>query len=424
MILTLDVENNLSVNENQRIALVADSKGEHEEALIIFEKYKILPTVGIYGKNAAGKTNIIKAFKHVKDMIITSHNFNPTKPIPYYTPFKFSTEKDKPSKFEIMFVCNNKRYVYGFSHNSKKVLEEYLYIFNSSKASKIFERDEFNNYTFGNKFESMEYLKERTHDNKLFLSVASQWAANISEINDIFNYFENDILYYQKNCNDNSPGWFEDTTNLLVENEEARLFLKKLITYFDLEMTDITADKTTLEIESMPDNLKNFILNFPGSIIEEVKGESSSISSIYTIDQEKFILNLNEESNGIQKIYELFPFLFKSLTSKKILILDEIEMGLHPLLAKELIKLFQNKEINIYESQLLFTTHDTNILDLSLLRRDQIWFVAKSIEDRFATELYSLSDIKGVRTTDNIARDYLVGKYTNIPKIKSWRDNN
>lgn len=424
MILQLDMENNYSINNNQRVAFIADAKSEHEEALISFGKYKIVPALGIYGKNASGKTNVIKGFEHVRDMIIESHSFNPTRSIPFYTPFKFIEEKDRDSKFEIMFVSNEKRYIYGFSHNSKRVSEEYLYIFKTVKPTKIFERKE-KEYSFGNEYEELEYLKERTHDNKLFLSVASQWAANVVEINDIYSYFENDIICCKNSCNELSPEFFNKTTDLLVENEEARNFLKKIIKYFDLEMTEIRADKTLLELDKIPPEVAEILKKIRNP--QENSGEQevlfgSRIMSTYSIDGIEYQLNIQEESNGIQKLYDLFSILFTSLTSKKFVIIDEIEMGLHPILSKELIRLFQDREINVHGSQLLFTTHDTNILDLSLLRRDQIWFTSKSLENRYSTEVYSLSDVNGVRMKDNISKDYLNGRYTEIPKIPQWRD--
>ncbi len=432
MILQFEVENNCSINEKQRLAFIADSKTEHEDSLINYEKYKILPTIGIYGKNASGKTNILKSFKHIRDMIRTSHDFNPAGPIPFYTPFKFTTEKNKPSNFEIIFICNEKRFAYGFSHNSNEILEEYLYIFNSSKPSKIFERkreEENDVYSFGSKYEGMEYLIERTHKNKLFLSVSSQWAAKIEEINDIFNYFENSILYYQKNCNEPSNEWRKKTTQLLIENKEARIFLKKLIKHFNLEMIDIKASNQTLNFENLPQDIQKLIEKLEGlnkgerETKEQTEIKAPKVSFVYNIDNIEYFLEFVEESNGIQKIYDIFSLLFESLTSKKVLIIDEIEMGLHPILAKELVRLFQDTKINIFGSQLLFTTHDINILDLSLLRRDQIWFVSKSIEQKYSTNLYSLGDINGVRITDNISRNYLLGKYSNTPEVQAWRDD-
>lgn len=421
MILQFDMENNRSIRSRKRLSFIADNKPEHKQSLITCDKYNILPVIGIYGKNAAGKTNILKAFKHIRDMIRFSHEFNPVMPIPFYEPFKFTNEINSPSIFEISFICKGKKYVYGFSHNSSEILEEYLYIFNSVKPTKIFERNFFNNsdnYSFGSKYENMEYLTERTHKNKLFLSVAAQWAAKIEEINDIFNYFENNILYYQKNWNEASPEFFEKTTQLLLENEEGKNVIKSLIKHFDLEFEDIKANRQVVELEKLPEEIQMILKNLnKAKETESSELTASQVSSMYNINNEEYFLGLKDESNGIQKLYDLFAILFESLTEQKVVIIDELEMGLHPILARELIRLFQDSTINKFHSQLLFTTHDTNILDLSLLRRDQLWFVSKEINSNYATDLYSLSDINGVRMNDNIARNYLLGKYSTIPEI-------
>lgn len=421
MLLQFDIENNRSIKNKKRLSFIADNKPEHKEALIKYDKHNILPVIGIYGKNAAGKTNILKSFKHIRNMIRFSHEFNPVMPIPFYEPFKFTNDIDIPSSFEVSFICKDKKYNYGFSHNSSEILEEYLYVFNSVKPTKIFERSFNNNndnFSFGNNYENMEYLTERTHKNKLFLSVAAQWAAKIEEINDIFNYFENSILYYQKNWNEPSNEFFEKTTQLLIENEEARDFIKNLIKHLDLEFENIKVNRQTVDIEKLPEEIQLLIKNL-NSNKENEKSEltASQISSLYNINEEEYSLNLKDESNGIQKLYDLFSILFESFTKQKIVIIDEIEMGLHPILAKELIRLFQDLTINKFHSQLLFTTHDTNILNTSLLRRDQFWFVSKDIKNNYATDLYSLSDINGVRINDNIARNYLLGKYSTIPEI-------
>ena len=409
MLLQYDIENNLSVKSRQRVAFIADNKKELVDSEIDVLGYKILPVIGLYGKNASGKTNLLKGLKHIYDMLILSHSFDPARPIPFYTPFAFTKEKNKESKFEINFIINEKRYIYGFSHDSLEIKEEYLYVFNSSKPSKIFDKDINTQeiYTFGQNYSGLKDYIGKTHKNKLFLSVVAQWAADQEEINDIYNFFRNGMVYYQKDCGIPSVEFENETTSLLVEDENARKFFKTLISYLDLEIEDIKPTKIPVDLSELPEELKRLI-------------KSKSIRTLYNINGINYDLDLEQESSGIQKIYKLFPLVYHGLNSKKIIVIDEIETGLHPLLIKEIIKLFQNKNINKYNSQLFFTTHNTNILDLELLRRDQIWFTERDQDNEYSTEVYSLADVKGARTSDNIEKEYLKGEYTKTPREILW----
>ena len=419
MLLQYDIENNLSVKSRQRVAFIADNKKELVDSEIDVLGYKILPVIGLYGKNASGKTNLLKGLKHIYDMVILSHSFDPARPIPFYTPFAFTKEKNKESKFEITFMINEKRYVYGFSHDSLEIKEEYLYVFNSSKPSKIFDKDINTQevYTFGQNYSGLKDYVGKTHKNKLFLSTAAQWAADQKEINDIYNFFRNGMVYYQKDCGIPSVEFENETTSLLIEDENARKFFKTLISYLDLEIEDIKPTKIPVDLNELPEEVKK--------IIEAARNgdknlEATSVKTLYNINGVNYDLDLKQESNGIQKIYQLFPLLYHGLNSKKIIVIDEIETGLHPLLIKGIIKLFQNKNINKHNSQLFFTTHITHILDLELLRRDQIWFTERELDNEYSTEVYSLADVKGVRTSDNIEKEYLKGEYVKTPREILW----
>lgn len=419
MLLQYDIENNLSVKNKQRIAFIADNKKELINSQIDILGYKVLPVIALYGKNASGKTNILKGLKHIYNMVIHSHGFDPVRPIPFYTPFAFTEEKNKDSKFEITFIVKNKRYIYGFSHDSVEIKEEYLYVFNSSKPTKIFDKNIDNEevYTFGQNYVALKDYIGKTHKNKLFLSTAAQWAADQEEINDIYDFFRNGMIYYQKDCNIPAVEFESETTSLLIENENARKFFKSLISYLDLEFEDIKPTKIPINLNDFPDEIKKII-----ELTKEAENnlEATNVKTFYNIGGKNYDLDLKQESNGIQKIYQLFPLLYHGLNNKKIIVIDEIETGLHPLLVKSIIKLFQNKEINKHNSQLFFTTHITNILDLELLRRDQIWFSEREAENGYSTETYSLADVKGTRLSDNIEKEYLKGDYVKVPKNLIW----
>ncbi len=286
-------------------------------------------------------------------MVILSHSFDPARLIPFYTPFAFTKEKNKESKFEITFMINEKRYIYGFSNDSLEIKEEYLYVFNSSKPSKIFDKDINTQevYTFGQNYSGLKDYVGKTHKNKLFLSTAAQWAADQEEINDIYNFFRNGMIYYQKDCSIPTVELKNETTSLLIEDENARKFFKNLISYLDLEIEDIKPTKIPVDLNELPEEVKKIIIEAARN--GEKSLEDTSVKTLYNINGVNYDLDLKQESNGIQKIYQLFPLLYHGLNSKKIIVIDEIETGLHPLLIEGIIKLFQNKNINIIHNYFL-----------------------------------------------------------------------
>ncbi|MGL5623401.1 AAA family ATPase, partial [Cetobacterium sp.] len=258
MIFQFEIVNFRSIRDRQILSFIAEKKKENVETLISFKKDKVLQTIALYGKNASGKTNVLKALQNLRKMIILSHKFDPASPIEFYDPFLFSDDKTLPTEFVITFEVNEKKYFYKISYNNKIILEESLFVYNSVKPSKIFERTG-KEYSLSNEYESIRDLIERTHDNKLFLSVISQWVADKKEINDIYNFFKNDIIYFQNNYNSPSQNYRKKTTKLLTSDPNAGLFLKKIINYFNLEMNDIKADSFSIAFEKIPSDLRTFL---------------------------------------------------------------------------------------------------------------------------------------------------------------------
>ena len=426
MILQYDVENNLSIRDRQRVVMMPSGKKEKIDSILEIDKYEALPVIAIYGKNASGKTNTIKSLEQIFKMVSISHNFDPVRPIDDYNPFIFINEeqKEKPTTYEIVFVVENKKYVYGFSYNSERILEEYLYVYNSKKASKIFDRnsEEEEEYSFGTNYVTLSDYIGKTHKNKLFLSIVAQWAADQKEINSIYDFFRNGMVSYPKDYRDSSINFGIETTMLLEKNPEAKDFLGKFIKYMELEMKDFKVTNLPVDLKDMPEQVKAFLEKIATVKNEEIK--ATNVKTIYEINDSIYELDLGTESNGIQKLYQIFPLIFYALTKKRIILIDEIETGLHPTLIKKIIQLFQNKEFNKFGSQLIFTTHLTSILDSTLLRRDQIWFTERNLENNYSTEIFPLSEIKGVRISDNLERDYLKGEYVNVPTLNATEEVN
>lgn len=419
MILEYTIKNNLSFKNEQKLSILPSKKTELIDSVITEGKYTALPLVAIYGENASGKTNTLKGLRHIYDMIVLSHGFDPVRPIPFYKPYLFGKNLSKESNFEITFIVNEKKYKYSFTHDDSKILKEILVVYRTSKATKIFERTygASNEYVFGIEYADLhEYIK-KTHDNKLFLSCVAQWAANIKEIADIYDFFRNGLIYYQKDCDKMTTDYIDKTTKLLIKNNEAKIFLKKLIKYLNLGFEEVIPSQFTQpldELKDMPNEIKEILKVLAADTNNGSVIEGTDVNMLYQVDGESYSLNLRNESNGIKKIYQLFPFIFEALIKKKIIVIDEIEIGIHPTLVKKLVKLFQTKEINKNGSQLIFTTHLTDLLDIKLLRRDEIYFTERNSKD-FSTKIFSLASITGTTKRENIKENYLAGKYTKVP---------
>lgn len=377
------------------------------------DKISVLRSAVIYGANGAGKTNIITAMGYVKFLVSNCINFQEGDSIPYF-PHKLAPS-NTPSMFEIQFIANKSRYAYGLEVTESNVTKEYLYHFPNGKQAKIFERED-EKYSFGEKYkkELVEIQASKTKINRLFISTAASWS-NLNEILEPFIYLK-DTIVVNENVRDSN--WKEYTIRKIEKNSDDKKMLLNLLKDMNigvneikakLEINEVTTDKLSTDI---PEPLRILLLN-KKQINSEVKFRYNGMDIDYS-----------EESMGIQKIFALGGPLIEILKEGKILIFDELETSLHPYMVTRIIELFNNPKINTKNAQLIFTTHDTNLLDLNQFRRDQIWFVEKNSAD-YDSDMYSLADLKNVRKDENIEKGYISGKYGAIPYlgnnlVKDW----
>lgn len=344
----------------------------------------------IYGANASGKTNFIKALDFFKFLIVTSKELSVGDKIRLF-PFKGNENKD--TEFKIIFKNNSIKYAYYLKINESRIVEENLYHYPSGKISKIFTRNynqENESYIFDY---GRSYIKELKGielvcpSNKIFLSVAASWK-EIDEIKNPFMFFSNVI---QSNMGLNEMGWFEKSAEILQRHNQDR---NKFI---DL-------------VKVILPGLKNIESNI----------ERKQVSLEY---ENGMVLDLAEESKGIKRIIEILGPILEILKNGQVLLFDEIESSFHPIIAKYIINLFLDKTQNKNEAQLIFTTHDVNLLDGDTLKKDLIWFTERCKENGYSTDLYPLSIIEGVRTGENIRKNYLKGKYSWIPLMDEFNMN-
>lgn len=415
MLVQFSVKNFMSFKDKVIFSMQAGNGKENEQNILKIDNIneKILKSAAIYGANASGKTNLIKAFSAAILMIRRSNNRQVGEKLLEMVPFLFDEEKTKePCEFEFIFITNGIKYVYGFSADKDRVYEEYLYQYLSAKPTKIFERENVNDYKFIQSDEGkLNNIKSQNTENKLFLSTATVW--NYSKTKEAFLWFAQNIDTYLGGVASNEKSidaYGKD------EKEELKKFTLKLLREADIFIKDF-------EVEIKEENLDNDVmLLINGKNIPAVatKKKNAKIKMIHEIKDDKgdiknYELNYTNESLGTQIIFSFAPILKNAFENGNVVIIDELERSLHPTLVEMIIRFFHKSEINKGNAQLIFSTHDTNLLSLDLFRRDQIWFAEKDIK-KGATDIYPLDDFS-VRKTENIQKGYLNGRYGAIPFV-------
>lgn len=402
MILEFSCANHKSIKEKIVFSTIATSDDTYEETLKVFSKYRVLRSAVIYGPNGSGKSNFLNALEFMRNLVCNSINHQPGQGI-FQAPHKLCDLKT-PSEYAIQFVKDGIRYAYGFSIVENLVKEEYLYYFPKGKQVKIFERDE-SGVKAGDRYKGvfdlgMSILK----DNRLFLSCAANFS-NIEEVERAFLFFQNDIVVYNPHVNN----WIEYSIQLMQKDEEVRQMFLEFLGELKTGIKDIKVKLEKIQVKpsdlpvDMPEPLKNVL----------TMQEANRIDAKIVYD--KFQTDLMvEESVGIKKLFEVICPIIDIIKNGKILICDEFEMGLHESIVHYIIQTFHKANQDKF-AQLIFTTHDTSLLDKDIFRRDQVWFT--ELNEERATELYSLVEIKNVRKTENLEKGYVSGKYGAIPML-------
>lgn len=410
MLIEFSVENFLSIKDRVTLSMVASKDTSHENNLIkdTDKGLNVLKTAAIYGANASGKTNVLKAISFFSSLIRNSHEMQQGKKFGLEN-FKLDRDyKSKPSSFDIIFKVDDVKYAYGFSVTDDKVIDEYLYYYPKGRQSIIFEREDTDQYKFTSDIEKQTQIKDKFHStNKLYISTASLWEYEKTQAP--FNWLKDklNIFIYHSELQD-------ITIELMKQNESINKRVKSLLKKAVKDIEDI---KIT-EIEIDPKD--NPILKY---LNEEARSQlftDRKLLSVNTFhkmnDSEDLVqFDLRDESDGTKKLFGLLGPWIEVLDKGETIVVDELDIRLHSHLTRFLVELFHNPEINKNNAQLIFSTHDTNLLDQDLFRRDQIWFTEKK-EDK-STDLYSLDDFP-VRKDAAIEKGYLQGKYGAIPYIK------
>ncbi|MEM6502672.1 MAG: ATP-binding protein [Cyanobacteria bacterium P01_C01_bin.89] len=418
MLIEFSVGNYKSFKQKVTFSMVAanlvskDKSTDEKNTFAVDEELKLLKSAAIYGANASGKSNLAKALEFAGWFMVNSSKDTQSTDAIRVEPFKLSTEtEEEPSFFEIIFVLEGRKYRYGFKVTTERVISEWLYHVPSEREAPLFKRN--SDSISATKVYGADGIQEKTRHNALFLSVSAQFNVHIAE---------KILRWMTENLNVSSglsdEGYKTYTFNCLMQGKNKNEILN-LIRKLDVGIDDVSVSQIDLTPDSFPENmpqgLKELIFKVSagkGNMVQ-TKHRKFGKEGKYFSD-EMFSLEV-QESEGTQKIFALAAPLVDTLKTGKTLIIDEFDTRLHPLISYEIVRLFNSSITNPSNAQLIFMTHDTNLLNNRMLRRDQIWFTEK---DRFgATDLYSLAEYKNVRNDRTYEKDYIKGRYGAIPYI-------
>ena len=360
----------------------------------------------IYGPNASGKSNLINSLGLLKRIIIRSYK-NQKGDRLIYEPFKLNPKSIKePTKFEVHFTKNKRRYSYSLEYNSKRIVKEELYIYPKNKGNYIFKRNNTSKFEFqkGDKKE-LDFISKRTLENVSFLSKIINENCKVGL--DAFNWFKDDLQIIGAV---DHPGLEEFTSKMLSKKLEKSKIMSALHAA-DLGIDEIKISKKTLKLgdlpKDFPDEIKSIIFRSKKEVeTKEITTKHKGISFNFE----------NEESEGTKKMYRLIGPIIDVLQRGRVLMIDELDTKLHHLLCKFIINLFHDKAQNKKEAQLIFATHNLQLLDQSIFRRDQIWFTEK--QEGGETGLYSILEYKP-RNDFKLIKGYLAGKFGALPFIQN-----
>ena len=430
MLLEFSVANFLSFQDKKTLSLIASSISDYKTTNVVeTERHKLLNGAIIYGANASGKSNLIRAMSTMSRMIARSFEQTSASKLDI-TPFLLSTKtENKPSHFEIVFLIDDVRYRYGFEVNNSAVLAEWLFETKKKTEKALFLREN-DGIEVLSSFKEAKDLEEKTRDNALFLNVIDQFNGETAK--KIIKWFKGFIAISGLSHEGHEMG-----TIKMLENDNNKSKLLNFYTNLDLGFDKLTIDKEVFDSKKIPSDMpeslvKLLVKDLEGAFRFKIKTLHKKFNEeLKEIGQVEFDMR-SQESAGTNKVFNISGALFSVLHNGGILVVDELDSTLHPLLTLAITRLFNSKEDNPKNAQLVFTTHDTNLFEYGLYRRDQIYFVEKNSYG--ASDLYSLveykeGDGKKIRKDRSFEDDYINGRYGAIPYIgnltklvSSWQE--
>ncbi len=419
MLLEFTVGNFLSFKEKNTLSLAATAVKEFADTNVINNgKNQLLKGAILYGANSSGKSNLIKAMSTMHRLVLQSFDQSSTSELGI-TPFLLSTETElKPSFFEAVFLIDEIRYRYGFEVDNISVKSEWLFESKKQTEKPLFIREN-DGIEVMKAYNEGKDLEEKTRDNALFLAVVDRFNGKIAK--SIINWFTNFVT-----ISGLSHERYTGVTFMLLEDEKTRPLLQAFFDNADLGFDAVAINKNEFDVSRLPKDM-------PESVMQEISKKLQGQTMVDAITVHKKYNSKNkpagtvefdmdsQESAGTNKVFNISGPVFDVLHDGGVLVVDELDASLHPLLTLAITRLFNSAEHNPKNAQLIFATHDTNLLTYGNYRRDQIYFVEKDAYG--ASCLYSLIEYKeegatkAVRKDRSFEKDYIQGRYGAIPFI-------
>lgn len=415
MLIEFRATNFRSIKETQTLSLVAGAAKEFmrentfESGLPGFPR--LLRSAVVYGANAAGKTNLLRALQFMQGLVLNSAAFQEGVRIAH-APFKLSkATTNQPSEFEVVFADDGVRYEYGFAVDAERIHKEWLIAYPLGRPQNWFERayhakkKEYE-WQFSTKLKgSPRVWRDATRSNALFLSTAIQ--LNSEQLRPVFQWFQKKLVLI-------GMGGSQFNLSLTLQLLEQPGGKQKLLQF--VHAADLGIDDLSLQKEPMTP-----VAVTEANLVREPSQASAVPMVIRITSFHKAIdtgapvpMDLGDESNGTRILFQSAGAWLNVLKNGEVLLYDELDTSLHPLMTRFLIRLFHSHASNPKNAQLIFTTHDTSLLDSDLFRRDQVWFVEK--DKKSASRVYPLSDFSP-RKDEALERGYLKGRYGALPFI-------
>lgn len=423
MLIEFQVENYLSFRDPVALSMLASNKiSEHkDENIIPHKRTPLLKTAVIYGANASGKSNLLNSLVFMRGFVINSSKEGQTGEPINIKPFKLDVASlEQPSRFEVVFLLDEVRYRYGFEATREMVVKEWLF-----KAPKIAEKALFlrdgEDIDVSQEFTEGKRLEENTRSNALFLSVVANLNGKLS--GQIIEWFRS--INFVHGLHERGHTLFSTS---MLKDVECQDRLMDFIRKADFGIKDILVTDKKIDVSKEYPHLTEIERQVLTSRYQIDKRTSlHSVHNRYKDDQIFDTVTMDfeeEESEGTRKFFALIGPVLDCLNKGSILVADEMESKMHPLLTRMIVRLFHSSKTNPKNAQLIFATHDTNLLQNINFRRDQIWFTEKTQQQ--ATDLYSLAEIKlakgAVRKDASYEKDYFRGRYGAVPYLGEFEE--
>ena len=412
MLVEFRVKNFRSMRDEQVLSLVASKDKTLGDTNVMSTGLKAAPgllrSAVVYGANAGGKSNLIKALQYMRGVVLESATAIQPGQTYGVQPFRLDDRSaSEATEFEVTFIVAGVRYQYGFAITSQRIVREHLLVYKAFKPQRWFERhfeaDSGKDvYEFGPGLKGAKHLWEgATRPNSLFLSMAVQ--LNSEAMRPVFDWFSTALVIFNEQAK-LSP----QTSIQMLQQAEGRKQICAFLTAADISISDIE-----VITRKVPGHAVHLDLDANKTEVRSEEVEEHQLRFSHVTERGRAVFDLMDESSGTRNLLFLTGPVLDILTKGLTLVIDELDTSLHTLLVRELVRLFHRPDVNTGGAQIIFTTHDTSLLDApNLFRRDQVWFIEKDKDQ--ASTLVALAEFSP-RKNEALERGYLIGRYGAIP---------